>query len=132
MLELAPDGSFLLHGRIGDLVNVAGKRNSLAYLNQQLLAIEGVEDGVFFMPADELVDGVTRLAAFAVAPGLSVAAVRAALRKVIDPIFMPRPLVLLERLPRNSTGKVTRETIETLVRTHLKPDAAQGRQRDEA
>ena len=132
MLELAPSGSFLLHGRIGDLVNVAGKRNSLAYLNHQLLAIDGVEDGVFFMPANELVDGVTRLAAFAVAPGLSVVAVRAALRKLIDPIFMPRPLVLLQRLPRNSTGKVTRETIETLVRTHLMPDAAQARQPDEA
>ncbi|MGT2490859.1 hypothetical protein ACU4GD_10860 [Cupriavidus basilensis] len=31
-------------------INIAGKRTSLAYLNHQLNAIEGVEDGVFFMP----------------------------------------------------------------------------------
>ncbi len=126
VLELAPDGRFLLLGRIGDLVNIAGKRNSLAFLNHQLLAIAGVVDGVFVMPPDESPDGVTRLAAFAVAPGLTVQALRTALRDRIDPIFMPRPLVLLDALPRNSTGKVTRETIDTLVSAHLRAGAATG------
>lgn len=120
LLELAEGGRFLLLGRLGDLVNIAGKRNSLAYLNHQLLAIDGVADGVFFMPDEEAADGVTRLAAFAVAPGLNAAALRAALRERIDPVFMPRPLVLLDRLPRNSTGKLTRETIESLARAHLR------------
>ena len=119
VIELAGDGRFLLHGRIGDLVNIAGKRNSLAYLNHQLLAIDGVLDGVFFMPHEEGAERVTRLCAFAVAPGLDAAAVRAGLRQRIDPVFMPRPLVLLEQLPRNSTGKVTRETIEALAQAHL-------------
>ncbi len=119
VIELAGDGRFLLHGRLGDLVNIAGKRNSLDYLNHQLLAIQGVVDGVFFMPQEETPDAVTRLWAFAVAPGLDAAAVRAALRERIDPVFMPRPLVLLEQLPRNSTGKLTRETIEALARAHL-------------
>ena len=130
VLELEADGRFLLHGRIGDLVNIAGKRNSNAYLNHQLLAIAGVVDGVFFVPQDEAADGVTRLAAFAVAPGMTPAALRAALRERIDPIFMPRPLVLLDALPRNTTGKVTRETIEALARTHLRPAGAHGRQLD--
>jgi acyl-coenzyme A synthetase/AMP-(fatty) acid ligase len=119
VIELAGDRRFLLHGRIGDMVNIAGKRNSLAYLNHQLLAIEGVVDGVFFMPQDEAADAVTRLCAFAVAPGLDPAAVRVRLRQRIDPAFMPRPLILLEQLPRNSTGKVTRETIDALARAHL-------------
>ena len=119
VLECAPDGRFLMQGRIGDMVNIAGKRNSLAHLNHQLLAIPGVEDGVFLMPEDETADGVTRLVAFAVAPGLTPAALRAALRERIDPIFMPRPLVLVDVLPRNTTGKITRETIQTLASTHL-------------
>ena len=127
VLELGPQGSFLLHGRIGDLVNIAGKRNSLAFLDHQLLAIAGVVDGVFFMPQEELVDGVTRLAAFAVAPGLTPGALRAALRERIDPVFMPRPLVLLAELPRNTTGKVTRETIDALAKAHLRRGAAHGR-----
>ena len=126
VLELKGNGQFLLHGRIGDLVNIAGKRNSLAHLNHQLLAVAGVMDGVFFMPEEEVADGVTRLAAFAVAPGLTAAALRSALRDRIDPIFMPRPLVLLEKLPRNSTGKLTRETIDLLIKAHLRRGAAIG------
>lgn len=126
LLELQGNGQFLLHGRIGDLVNIAGKRNSLAYLNHQLLAVAGVVDGVFFMPEDEMADGVTRLAAFAVAPGLTATALRSALRDRIDPIFMPRPLVLLDKLPRNSTGKLTRETINALIKAHLRRGAAAG------
>lgn len=120
VIEMAGDGRFLLHGRIGDMVNVAGKRNSLAHLNHQLLAVQGVVDGVFFTPQEEAPDAATRLCAFVVAPGLDAAAVRAGLRERIDAVFMPRPLVLLEQLPRNSTGKLTRETIEALARTHLR------------
>lgn len=119
VLECEPDGRFLLQGRIGDMVNIAGKRNSLAHLNHQLLAIPGVVDGVFLMPEDETADGVTRLVAFVVAPGLTLAALRAALRERIDPIFMPRPLILVDALPRNTTGKITRETIQSLASTHL-------------
>ena len=52
------------------------------------------------------------------APGLSMAALRAALRERIDPAFMPRPLLFVERLPRNSTGKLPREALQALARTH--------------
>jgi acyl-coenzyme A synthetase/AMP-(fatty) acid ligase len=130
LLELTAPGRFLLQGRLGDMVNIAGKRNSLAYLNHQLLAIPGVQDGVFFMPGDEARDGVTRLAAFAVAPGMSVTELRDALRARIEAIFLPRPLVLLASLPRNSTGKLTRETIEALAREHLQPGLGQGETSD--
>ncbi|TAM53718.1 MAG: acyl-CoA synthetase [Burkholderiaceae bacterium] len=116
VLECVDDRHFLLHGRKADLVNIAGKRNSLAYLNHQLNAIAGVQDGAFFMPDEEPASaGVTRLLAFAVAPGLSLAALRAALRERIDPVFMPRPLRLVQQLPRNSTGKLPREALQTLA-----------------
>jgi acyl-coenzyme A synthetase/AMP-(fatty) acid ligase len=118
-LELAVEGRFLLHGRIGDLVNIAGKRNSLAHLNHQLQAISGVLDAAFFMPEDEAQDGVTRLAAFVVAPELNMTQLQAALRARIDPVFMPRPLVRVDVLPRNSTGKLTRATIQALAKAHL-------------
>jgi acyl-coenzyme A synthetase/AMP-(fatty) acid ligase len=119
VIELAGEGSFLLHGRLGDLVNIAGKRNSIAYLNHQLLEIEGVADGAFFMPDTQPGDAVQRLIAFVVAPGLDAAALREALRERIDPIFMPRPLVMLDALPRNSTGKLAREALEALVLEHV-------------
>ncbi len=120
-IELLADGRFLLHGRHADLVNIAGKRSSLAYLNHQLCAIEGVRDGAFFLPdgADEGGQGVTRLAAFVVAPGKTAPALQAALRERIDSVFLPRPLVLVEALPRNSTGKLMRETLQALYRQHV-------------
>lgn len=106
---------FLLHGRSADLVNIAGKRNSLSYLNLQLTAIEGVVDGAFHMPDEMHADSITRLSAFVVAPGLTAAAIMAALRERIDPVFLPRPLVFVDALPRNATGKLPREALMRLA-----------------
>jgi acyl-coenzyme A synthetase/AMP-(fatty) acid ligase len=111
---------FFLHGRLNDLINIAGKRNSLDYLNHQLLSIEGVLDGAFFMPDDSDHGAVVRLMAFAVAPGMTPAALHAALKKRIDSTFLPRPLVLLDALPRNSTGKLPREVLLSLAHAHQK------------
>ena len=108
-------GRFRLHGRAADVVNIAGKRNSLAYLNHQLNAIPGVVDGVFHFPDDAEADGVTRLVAFAVAPGLTPAAIIAALRERIDPVFLPRPLVIVPSLPRRVTGKIPLEALRELA-----------------
>ncbi len=118
-LELLDGERFLLHGRTADLVNIAGKRSSLGYLNHQLNAVPGVIDGAFFMPDDDT-DKVTRLMAFAVAPGMTAATLLAALRERIDTVFIPRPLVLLESLPRNSTGKLLRASLEVLAHKHAK------------
>lgn len=118
VLEPIDNSRFFLHGRLTDLINIAGKRSSLDYLNHQLLGIEGVQDGAFFMPDDSNPDTVVRLMAFVVAPGMSTASLQAALKKRIDVTFLPRPLVLLHALPRNSTGKLPREALLTLARAH--------------
>ena len=114
VVELRGNRRFLLHGRIADLVNIAGKRTSIAHLNFHLNSIDGVHDGVFVMP-DEERDGVTRLMAFVVAPGLTAERVLNALRSRIDSAFLPRPLCLVEALPRNTTGKLPREAVDGLV-----------------
>ena len=106
---------FLLHGRMADLVNIAGKRNSLDYLNHQLNAIPGVVDGAFFLPSEAGARDVTRLMAFVVAPTLDAAAIRAALRERVDPVFLPRPLLHVESLPRNRTGKLPRAALQALA-----------------
>jgi acyl-coenzyme A synthetase/AMP-(fatty) acid ligase len=116
VIEARDDGvHFALHGRFSDMVNIAGKRNSLAYLNHQLTSIEGVVDGVYFVPEEREADGVTRLTAFVVAPGLTRAQVLAALRERIDPAFLPRPLVMVESLPRSITGKLPRAALGALA-----------------
>jgi len=116
VIEVRGDGTrFLLHGRSSDMVNIAGKRNSLGYLNHQLTSIAGVADGAFFLPDEHECDGVTRLIAFAVAPGLTSRQVLAALRQRIDAAFMPRPLHLVGQLPRQATGKLPREALQALA-----------------
>jgi acyl-coenzyme A synthetase/AMP-(fatty) acid ligase len=100
------------------MVNVAGKRSSLAFLDAQLMAIDGVTDGLFFMPEDEAAGGVTRLAALVVAPGMRREELLAQLRRRIDAAFLPRPLVMLERLPRAASGKLPLEALRALSRAH--------------
>lgn len=114
IIELLPNGRFLLNGRHADLVNIAGKRTSLAYLNHQLCAIDGVLDGAFFLPPHDTAETLTRLTAFVVAPGVSRLRLLTSLRLRLDPAFMPRPLVRVDALPRNSTGKLPRSALETL------------------
>jgi len=104
---------FALEGRATDLVNVAGKRASLADLNRALTAIPGVLDGVFHMP-ERARGRVDRLMAFVVAPDRSKREILAALRRAVDPAFLPRPLVKLEHLPRAPTGKLPLEALRKL------------------
>ncbi len=117
LIEPVSDQHFLLHGRIADLVNIAGKRHSLSSLNHVLSTIPGVLDGAFYMPDETNPDQVTRLAACVVAPSLNARQLLAALRQHIDPVFLPRPLLLVDALPRNSTGKLPRATLQALIQT---------------
>ena len=70
-------------------------------------------------------DKVTRLMACVVAPGMTREQLFDALAERIDPVFLPRPLYLVDALPRNSTGKLPRYPRVKPVR------AARGRKRDE-
>jgi acyl-coenzyme A synthetase/AMP-(fatty) acid ligase len=114
---------FRLAGRATDLVNIAGKRTSLAYLNLQLNAIDGVVDGVFVVPDDgDDAGSVARLAAIVVAPTLDRAKITAALRAKIDAVFLPRAIHFVDRIPRNDTGKLTDAALKTLIAS-LPPQA---------
>jgi acyl-coenzyme A synthetase/AMP-(fatty) acid ligase len=106
---------FRLCGRHADLLEIAGKRASLADLTRRLLAIPGVRDGVVFQLDGGDALGVHRIAALVVAPELDEHAILEALRRAIDPLFLPRPLKLVEALPRNETGKLPRAALLALL-----------------
>lgn len=110
-------GRFRVLGRREDQVNIAGHRASLGDLTQKLLEIDGVQDGAFFLP-DAGQAPLTRLTAVVVAPGKTREEIHRALRWSIDPVFLPRPLLLVPRLPRNETGKLPREALRRLVEQH--------------
>src|SRR5207302_1872849 len=106
VLEMTGEETFLLHGRVADLVNIAGKRSSLAYLNQQLNCIPGVLDDAFFHFDDWRAShpGVARVAACVVAPQLDAARVvqerrrRIAVAKCANPL-RPGETLTLEHDP---------------------------------
>jgi acyl-coenzyme A synthetase/AMP-(fatty) acid ligase len=107
VVESLPGNRFRWLGRHQDLVNIAGKRASLADINRRLLEVEGVIDGIVVFPDDRH----ERLAALVVAPGRMQQEVLGTLRKQIDPVFLPRPLFLVDRLPRTETGKLPRKAV---------------------
>ena len=126
VIEITGKEEFLLHGRTADLVNVAGKRSSFGYLNAQLNAIPGVIDGAFFL-REEMTGstGVTRLGAVVVAPGLTAAALSEQLRQLIDPVFLPRPLLIVDELPRNATGKLPQQALRGFADEQLRINESQ-------
>ncbi len=117
LVEMEDDGRFHLRGRQADLLEIAGKRASLGDLTRRLLAIPGVEDGVVLQLDEDDALGVARIAALVVAPALDEAAILAALRESIDPVFQPRPLKRVPALPRCGTGKLPRAELLRLLRT---------------
>lgn len=116
-IEPQGNGGFRLAGRSEDLVKVAGKRGSLDNIAERLRSAPGVEDAAVFVP-DSDVGSVQRPVAFVVAPHASAAAILDYLRARLDPVFLPRPLVHVDALPRTATGKVTRATLERLYHEH--------------
>jgi acyl-coenzyme A synthetase/AMP-(fatty) acid ligase len=122
VLELDSATHFRLLGRANDLVHVAGKRSSLAHLNFHLNRIEGVEDGAFWLPEetpDQTPDGIVRTIVFVVAPRLAARDVVAALRREIEPAFVPRRVVFVDALPREATGKLTVSALNAFARATL-------------
>jgi acyl-coenzyme A synthetase/AMP-(fatty) acid ligase len=116
IVEVRGGGEFVVRGRSSDMIEVAGKRASLADLTQRLLAVEGVRDAVLFQPQPDSVATIRRLAALVVAPGCSAKQIRERLAASVDPAFLPRPLKIVEKLPRNELGKLPQDRLMEMLR----------------
>lgn len=115
-VQLEDDGRFSLQGRNTDMVKIAGKRVSLGDLNNKLAAIPGVKDGVFVEPPGAEGRTVNRLCAIVVAENMTQQALLDALRIQLDPLFLPRPVHFVDRLPRNESGKLPRDALLALLK----------------
>ena len=113
--ELLAEGRFHLLGRRRDLVKLGGRRASLAGLNLALSEVAGVEDGVFIPPAADDHSAGARMTAMVVAPGAAASDILAGLRGRIDPLFLPRRIIHVDRLPRNEVGKLPAGALQALA-----------------
>jgi acyl-coenzyme A synthetase/AMP-(fatty) acid ligase len=112
-VELISSREFRLLGRAGDQIKIAGKRAALGDLTCALQSVTGVVDGVVFLPPDAV-----RTAALVVAPTMKAAQILDALAQLVDPVFLPRPLLMVPQLPRNEVGKITQGDLLTVLESH--------------
>ncbi len=116
-IKLISDSQFVHLGRTSDMINIGGKRESLANLTLKLQELENVSDGTFFLPRshnDNTINDSQRLTAFVVAPDKTEKEIVKELSEKIDPVFLPRPLYKVDRLPYNDTGKLTLSSLKEL------------------
>ena len=120
-LEMGTDGRFRLLGRLGEMVTVAGKRNNLGALNAALAEADGILTGCY-VALRESADAESALGIAVVpqSPDADPAQVRRAvrnhLRTLIDPVFVPRQIILTDAIRRDATGKVTASELQRLRR----------------
>lgn len=121
LVELHAEGRrFALRGRSADLLEIAGKRASLADLTRRLQQVPGVRDGVMAEAAADA-QGVRRLIAIvAVEADVGDEDILAVLRRSSDPVFLPRRILRVDALPRNETGKLPRAEIDAIVERDAK------------
>jgi len=109
-VDIDAAGRFTLLGRQADLIKIAGRRASLAGLNALLQEMPGLTDGVFYLPASG--SPTERLCLIHAGPALDRAATEQWLRARLDPVFLPRTLIHVERLPRSDSGKLPRQALD--------------------
>jgi acyl-coenzyme A synthetase/AMP-(fatty) acid ligase len=111
-IDLEPDGRVRLLGRDADMIKIGGRRGSLSDIAAKIASLPGVTDQAVFMPTE---GETARPAALVVAPGRSAEDLRRELGALIDAVFVPRPLRVVEALPRNPLGKLPRERLIELL-----------------
>lgn len=114
LIEFSAARRFRLLGRNEDMLEIAGKRGSLQEMNNLLLTTPGVVDGVVFLPE---LTGQVNASGSAIRP-VALAVVNsdevtrttllARFAEFLDPVFVPRPLYLVDALPREENGKLRR------------------------
>jgi acyl-coenzyme A synthetase/AMP-(fatty) acid ligase len=105
---------FELLGRQADLLEIAGKRASLADLNRLLLQAPGVSDGVMLQTHITNRSGTRRMVAV-VSGACNDTQIIDYLRNFIDPVFLPKRIHHVAALPRNETGKLSRADLLALT-----------------
>nr|WP_274389949.1 Pls/PosA family non-ribosomal peptide synthetase [Azospirillum doebereinerae] len=111
------DGNLLFHGRIDDQVKIRGFRLELGEIEAKLTDMPDVAQATVVLRNDH---GLDRLVAFLVArPGatLDVAELRAGLRAQLPSYMVPAHYERVESLPRLTSGKADRKTLQKAVLT---------------
>jgi long-chain acyl-CoA synthetase len=109
LVEKTPAG-YRIAGRVSDLINVAGKKVSPAQVEAELFRCEGVSEAIVF--ARESTRRNEEIVACVVAAGaITEAKLLAHCRSRLSSWQIPRRIFLIDRLPVNERGKISRREL---------------------
>jgi acyl-CoA synthetase (AMP-forming)/AMP-acid ligase II len=121
-IELLRDGRFHFLGRNIELVKIAGKRAHAEAIEATALAVRGVAEAAVVVHGAPGREPRVALAVCAAEPpghagaaAAVIAAVRAAIRRDFDAVFVPRIIRIVARIPRTERGKLDREALGALL-----------------
>ena len=118
-LQLLDEQHFLFTGRKADMVDIAGKRGSLFELNQVLLKFPALNDGIIIFP--ESTKAIPRLCAIvSLKKGTEKSELYEYFRKHLDSAFVPRPIFIVDKLPREENGKLLKTNLNALYQSLIK------------
>lgn len=118
VLQAVDPSGFKLIGRLSDQIKIAGKRGSLHEANTVLNSFSGVIDGVVTFPQQNRL--VPRLVAMVVLKdGVDKSALRSHFREHLDSAFVPRPIYVVDSLPREENGKLMKTKVLELYQILL-------------
>jgi len=115
------DGRFELLGRADGVIKIGGSRVAVAEIERLLREIPGVADAAV-VPVDTPSPRRHELWAAVVAPTLSVATLRGALLRRLEPIAIPRRFRLVAALPREDNGKLVKARLLALFDDPAAPE----------
>jgi long-chain acyl-CoA synthetase len=114
-LAVWKDGELVLSGRADNQINIKGKKVNPREVETVIGQLPGVlEVAVLAMPRPERSDLVLRAVVACLPGSLTVEEIVAWCRPRLSPHKVPRSIVLVPELPRNTRGKLDRQELQML------------------
>jgi len=113
-VALEPDGAFRLLGRFDGVVKVGGKRVALAEVEQRVLALPGVRDAAATAVDVSGARGQEVWLAVAGDERVTAGAIKDALRGWLEASVLPRRIKVVDAIPREENGKITRRRLRAM------------------
>ena len=118
-IELIDQQQFRLKGRTDDMIDIAGKRGSLNEINKVLLSFPDLIDGIVFFPPQDR--PIPRLVAIvSLKKDTPKKQLADHFREYLDPAFIARPIIQVEKLPREDNGKLPKKTLLSFYQSLIK------------
>jgi acyl-CoA synthetase (AMP-forming)/AMP-acid ligase II len=115
--RLTREGLLFFEGRLKDVVKAGGENVSAAAVERVLLALPGVADAAAVGVEDPVLgEAVCAIVVASGGASLDAATLRAGCAPHLARVAVPRTFLLVDALPRLSTGKVDRLAVAALAR----------------